>query len=1376
MARSIYNRLNSVLWTVLVCALCLLALYVGLGRLLMASLGTYQNAIVQEINLRVPFDVEAQKVSGQWRSFTPEIVLTGLRLSLPEDPQSPVELAQGQVGIDVWGSLRSGSLQITHLIVDGLNLRGEIAADGKFRLRGFSSGQGESGQWLQTFMLNTELIQLRDNLLQLTLPGGELREFDLNLVLTRAGSYRRAQAALISTRGTEITVLARGVGNPFQPESFTGTAYIDAFSKDLGAAQDLFADNPPAVWAEGELEVELWLSFDAGAPEVATRIEASNLRVAPNEGDWTLPLSRISLQAHVLEEGDRWRLDAADVEIANGEYSILLPRLQMDAWETALRFRAADLDVSSLARFAASFDAAPEGFNVLLESLQPAGKLSTLQLNIADYRDPLADWELESNFSDIFIAPYNGAPGGASAAGFAALRPGGGKVILDANNLQLDFPQIYHEPLLFDELFGTLLLAWDSERVTLSSGLISALSVERPVTALFGLDIPLQPSDVGIEMDLLIGVRDVDLVHLEKYLPYTLDEGLLDWLQGSLGEGLVEAGSFLWRGSLQSGASALRTVQLAFNVADTELSYHPDWPAVTIDDGVVLIDNADVSVWADRGKLLDSDLSRVSVETGLDKEGRVELAIDGRLTGPASDGLQVLNQSPLRDIIGDVFTQWKMSGDLQTALTIDLVLGDDAPPPLVDVSTTWNDVALTIVPGDLSLREVSGEFAYSSVSGFASRDLVAQLWGQRVEVGLTQSHVSADSGYAAASSTLVVGAQSQLGMSQLRKWLDLDLLAMAEGQAAVDLSIQITPGETLRLFASSDLRGVVLNLPEPWAKPAAESAQLQLSYDLDPAGQLLFLDLYDELALNVQLADGAMISGGLGIGGSVADLAQGKFTIHGQLASLRVTEWAEFLTQYLGGFVDGAAAGVSAASLASTEEAVESSGRAIEVVVDALEIGALTLLGQTYTDVTTSLALRDGEITGSVATDWLRGDVFWSPSSEDYRVDVHLLDVDGISTLGPVDSESAEHSEPAADQESFSFDLPSISVAIADIYRQGRRLGDLAFMLQGGSDYLLMKDLSGELAGMRFAQNEMAQLRWDRTGDVQSRFAGRMVFSDLGDTLQQFGYQKIVQTKKGAFDIDLRWPGAPTDFSLQEAGGSLLIDLGKGSFLDVPAGTAGALRVVSILNLMHIVQSLSVTHMFDSGIPFDNVKGEVYLHEGTIEVPKINVEGGSSFQFSGVSEVASQSLRGELVATLPVAKNLPWVAALAAGLPVAAGVFVVSQLFDKQVSRLTSAVYRIEGTWDEPSVSFNRIFDDTVPGASPSGSVVPGSVSPGAVSPEAISPEVISPEVISPGVLPPPQDPNNPTPIAPPALPSPAQPAVGGGVLDSVTQGYGPYE
>jgi hypothetical protein len=93
-------------------------------------------------------------------------------------------------------------------------------------------------------------------------------------------------------------------------------------------------------------------------------------------------------------------------------------------------------------------------------------------------------------------------------------------------------------------------------------------------------------------------------------------------------------------------------------------------------------------------------------------------------------------------------------------------------------------------------------------------------------------------------------------------------------------------------------------------------------------------------------------------------------------------------------------------------------------------------------------------------------------------------------------------------------------------------------------------------------------------------------------------------------------------------------------------------------------------------------------------IADLEIDGAASaFVFNGTRALDSGEIDGELVVTLPVANNLPWVAALAGGPAVAAGVFVVSKVFEKQVNRMSSAVYQVSGGIDDPQVSFRRLFD-----------------------------------------------------------------------------------
>ena len=181
--------------------------------------------------------------------------------------------------------------------------------------------------------------------------------------------------------------------------------------------------------------------------------------------------------------------------------------------------------------------------------------------------------------------------------------------------------------------------------------------------------------------------------------------------------------------------------------------------------------------------------------------------------------------------------------------------------------------------------------------------------------------------------------------------------------------------------------------------------------------------------------------------------------------------------------------------------------------------------------------------------------------------------------------------------------------------------------------------------------------------------------------LTQYQYEEIVETKNGKVHLDLSWPGAPTEFELARATGRMEVDVEDGRFLKTSGAAEGTLRVVGILNLAEFVRrlSLDLSYVFESGVPFDSITGELLFEEGQVEVPQMDVLGRSSrFQFVGVADIEESHIDGELVATLPIASNLPWVAALLSGLPAAAGVYLVSKLFTKQLERFSSAIYSVE--------------------------------------------------------------------------------------------------
>jgi uncharacterized protein (TIGR02099 family) len=1271
---SVFHRLSSILWGFIVVLIVLLAVYVSVGRMLTSMAGAFQKDILQELNYRVPFLIDARRVSGQWHSFTPFMVLNGLRLTVSGSSGQSIELSQGRVGLDIVGSLRTWTPQMTQLHLEGLALNGELTAEGQLRIKGFE-GDTEIREWLENFLLNVEHVSLDGISLALTLPGGEQRRFDLDLQMSREGSYRRIEAKLSSTGGMQIFALAEGLGNPFEPEQFSGDAYLKLGSSDIGSVRGLLAARMPGVLVEGGIELELWSSWDEGKPAAQLRLNGDELLIVAADGSWQLPLDRVAFEASLVERKKNWGLFVSGLELAKDGVTVQVPRVQLDAWGETVRIRATEIPLAPLSAVLAGTDLASTAVADVLHILQPRGSLPALQLSVTDVGAPGEEWGLLANFQDVAVDSWKGAPGVTAASGYLELEAGGGFVVLDSQQFSMDFPSIYREPLYYDDFNGTININWNAEAVSLSSGLVSAQGAEGMARVLFGLNIPLVPSTVGLEMDLLVGLQDSHPVHRAKYVPDVLNQGLREWLAGSIGEGVIDEGAFLWRGSLTPAAASLRTVQLFFNIEDTELSYHPNWPALTNLDGMLLIDDSDVSVWSEHASLFDSDINQLSVETRVNDAGDIMLAVAGGLQGPAADGLAVINGAVIGGYVGHVFEDWRLSGSLATDLKLLMNLTDKSILPQVEVQTRWLDVDLDIQPGNLAIRGIGGDLTYSTGRGFSSSDLAGELWGHPLTARVGQRDPVGVEHGSTSQSTVAIDISTSVDIGDVRQWLNLDMLAFASNQTPVDIEVLVAPTEPPRVVIESALAGLSLDLPSPWNKSTATRMPFRLELQLGGESMLLGLDLDDSVKLNLDLLDGVPRSGALAFAREPAELRLGALQINGHVPQLDVDEWSRFIANYFLGDSNVLPAGES--------DAGEAAGLAI--VIDKVHTDSLLIGGNRLNDVVFSMTTAEGRWQASAETGWLRGSFNLGVDDAPSQLDISYLDLSGLGEL-QLSGEDPER----------PLELPDLEVNIAGLYHGVRSLGNIAFDLGSNGGLIYADNITGDFAGMQLLATQPGQLRWRQGEESRTEFQAALHFTDLGQTLTRLGYQKILETDEGRFDLALEWPGGPQDFSLLEGSGSLRVDIEHGRFLDAPSGASGTLRVVSILNLAEMVRRLSLSHMFESGISFDQVDGEVFLHAGTIEVAAMEVQGGaSSFAFSGVSEVEGQTLGGELVVTLPVANNLPWVAALTVGLPVAAGVFLLSKVFEEQVDRLTSAVYLTTGTWDDPEVKFDRIFDDS---------------------------------------------------------------------------------
>ncbi|MCP4466431.1 MAG: hypothetical protein GY813_06745, partial [Halieaceae bacterium] len=710
---------------------------------------------------------------------------------------------------------------------------------------------------------------------------------------------------------------------------------------------------------------------------------------------------RLALQANLARSDARWSVTVSDIALEQDEVSVALPAMQLRMEGKTAQLLTRDVVLEDVAALISASATLPAPLRDITGALNPRGRLPALEITLSDIEKPLDTWRAKANFDDLEVDSYRGAPGADAISGYVTLSPGEGLVTIDSQNPTLDFPTVFTQPLTFDELYGSLAIDWNTERLRIDSGILTTRGDEGIARILLGLEIPVSPVNDGIEMDLLVGLQDAHPAYRVKYTPYVLDAGLLQWLRDSIGDGVIEQGAFLWRGSLKKDSPQLRTVQLAFNVADMDMTYHAQWPPVTVQEGVILIDNSDVSVWAERAVLYDSVIDDLSVEIWVEEQSAIMLALQGEVSGPAKDGLHVLNNSPLSGVVGSAFTNWQTEGQLHTRLDILLNLSDGSVPPVVEVVTQWREVDLMVMPGNLAVDDVSGEFEYSTARGFVSRDLQGFLWGQSIAAQFRQQHPDVTDRYDPALTVLTIDLATVVSMADVQDWLQLDLLAFADGQTPAIASLTVTPGERPLLTLQSELQGVQLDLPPPWKKLPEQSRLLKLSLPLGAGTMPLSLFLGHDLALLLSIAEGRIDGGALGLEAPLPDIEAGVLRVAGHTPLVDVDAWLKFVDTYITAPSQSSAERIELAVPAPTatprgplqrkptvSHVAKSGGLPFELVIDNVHADRLLVRGQSLQDVTVRLVLEDTLWRFAMDSSWLRAELALPRTPAPYIVDI----------------------------------------------------------------------------------------------------------------------------------------------------------------------------------------------------------------------------------------------------------------------------------------------------------------------------------------------------------------------------------------------------
>lgn len=1292
--------ISRLIWAAAITLLVIVAVYVSLGRYYIQYVEAYQDTLVEEIVAVSGLPITIARLHGHWSQLSPVFTLEDVSLYAPDSDTRVLTANEIRIQIDPIFTLLNQTLHIRKLIINGVKCSLREQTPGHWQLEGYTvegTGGAPDLDALVDIVLSVSAIELDSADLALRFAEGDQASVAINeLSLGRRDNFRRLRLnANVDESERALLAVIEATGDPRDLQNFSARAYVKLDQLDL-------QDQLPAVHAFGVelqqavVDSELWIDWQPGTEIIAQgHLSTPYLDIAGLSGEALEPLKNLQFSFRVEKTADHiWSFWVPSFSAEWQDQTLSVEQMVLEASQDSVALALPVLSIDQTVRHLLALNLMADSERQLIETLAPQGQLSNIHLTlfnpmVAASEQPGSPprFTLRAHLDDVSIEAWHGAPGSKGISGYLEAQPLAGMVELDATDMEMSFPHVYHHSLAFNSVRGQVRWSLDEDTVRVQTGPLAVEAEFGPAAAQLTLDLPMKKDHGTPLMNLSVGIRDTDAHYRELLLPYTLDDHLLSWLEHSIPSGTIASGGFIYRGSLLHDDHDNRTVQLFFDVRDAALDFHADWPPLYDIDGMVVIDDGDVVVNADRAAMYSLDIAATHVEIKHDDAGSW-LMVNANAGGSAGGVMDIVNNSVINEMVGGAFRTWSLDGHADVGIALSVPLSKDRAPEKIEVDVRLTDADLTIPDHRLQIDGVTGLIRYGHKRGLSSDRLDGTLKGKPIVATVQQQGKVVD-----------VGIKGRVDMMDVAEWTAQPAMVFVEGETDFSAAITVAPqagtadknAPQSQFLLTSSLRGVAINLPAPFAKSANTQRRLVLRQPLGEPQSLLSIALENQAELQLQFDHNKLASGLLMIGKETKKQQYpGLLVVQGRVDHVNYDQWQPVVERYL------------QVQREFSADVIED-GTAISLAASDFRIGELEMFSQRFRDNTVDLRMQEDGLWLSVLNRTFDGELF-VPSAKGQPLSILL------EKLVLPEPEVRPEGEPEGEGPLAGIALDKLEptdayVAISDLSIGQDHLGSLAFEVLTGPGSIQLKNLGGYIRDMRIGVDRPAYLEWRITdsGATQSRFNGDIDFADLGNVLNKWNYERFIESNNGNAKFALSWPGSPDQFSLAAATGSMSLDIQKGRFLKASNTATGTLKVVSVVNLMNVVRRLRLdfSDVLNKGISFDRINGSAQLADHQLTISDVlEVKSPSSrFHLRGSADLQAAELDMELVATLPVASNLPWIAALAGGLPAAAGVYVASKIFEDQVDRFSSAVYTIKGDWNDPDMKFKRVFDDSKPGS-----------------------------------------------------------------------------
>ena len=1240
--------LRLALWGGFAAWLVFAALVLVLRYVVLPNVGMYHGQIEQALSRAIGQPVSIGKIAARWQGLNPDLVLDNVAVA--DRQGKPVFSLEQVETVLSWNSLWRGRVTLALLVLERPVLQVRRETSGRITVAGIEA-EDEGDPAFANWVLAQPRIRIRNATIvwEDRLRGApELALEDLQFALDNRG--RRHRFGLSAAPPSELAarIDIRGEVNGTLDEALehlSGKIFFQLDYADLAAWRS-WVDYPIDL-SRGRGALRVWGDLQDGQGKATADLALDEVRMRLGKKLPELDLSSLRGRLEGRYKAGAWALAGRKVELQAADGLRVAPTDFQVEWQqdaasgrTTGSASASLLDLAVLGRLAAFLPLDPRS-RELLEGHRPQGRIAELRAGWMRVGDVLERYSLRSAFTDLGLRAGGYFPGASGLSGVVDLTEKGGTVSLDAGHSVISLPAVFPEPdIVLDQLraHANWKVAGDVVDVKLDRLQFDGAEATGAASGTYRYS----GTGPGV-IDLGATISRADGRAVWRYMPRVVDASVGEWLRSSIVSGRGYDGKLILKGDLADFPfrdSSKGKFLVTAKAEGVKLEYATGWPVIE-EIKADMSFGAGMRIVAEKGRILGARLADVVVEIPDFESKDGMLLIRGDASGPTSEFLTFIDQSPVSEKIDHFTKGMTASGNGKLDLALDIPLRQ-----ILDTRVRgdfrFQNNQIHLLEGLAPLTQVSGRLLLTE-SSIVSPEISGRIFGGPIKASI-KSHAD----------RVAVQVRGTSNVSELIQHFGLPAGDRLTGSAAWKSTIDI---KHLRsdLVIESDLLGITSHLPEPLAKGPGSPLALRIEKTTAEEGREQYRASLGNLAQAVVIKRGEVVERGVvALGAGDPALPEHGVAVRIAVPQLDADGWRDVVA----GSGNGSRGGKSLPPL--------------DVV--SIKTPLLRLFGRDYTQVDTQVRPRDDGWQISLNMHEVAGDLFWRNAGEGWlegrlrRLEVRpAAELAGGANMTLINS------------------LPGMNVTVDDFRIGDKQLGRLDVHARNDKgawhlDTLNLRNPDGALAGKAIWLN-------DGAGRHQTRLDFELTASDVGKLLNRLGYVDAIRRGTAKLAGNMQWNGPLTGIHYPSLNGEMTVVAENGQFNKLEPGVGRLLGLISLQSLPRRL-TLDFRDIFSEGLAFDSIEGRTVATAGvmrTVEPLRINSP-AAQIEIQGEADMKNET-QNLKVLVRPQISSVAAIGAAALVNPIAgAAALVAGTVLQNPLGRLFSYRYHVTGSWSDPKV------------------------------------------------------------------------------------------